>query len=222
MRPFGCLGTKPGNKNSMTETHKDSDMTIKQANVVIYATVCIKVNGAEGETYEEIIENAEEAIDDRVIGDLKKEYVEPNSPTAKNLMGEVAYFEMEESQPHHFVVIENEFQDSQTEKEFENHPLGYGPVPVNEKGEDASVQAFKLLEQIVGWEDDRDSMDALRDGRLNEWIDKARLLVADSKNRRDVELENAGKFVLSSFRDVLDQARESEHQAESNEFLKKR
>lgn len=181
----------------MTETHKDLEMSIKQANVVIYATVCIKVNGAEGETYKEIIENAEEAIDKRVIDDLKKVYVDPHSPTAKNLMGEVVYFEMDESQSHHYVVIENEFEDNQTEKGFENHPLGFGPVPVNEKGEDVTNQALQLLAQIVQWEDNKETLEVIRNGKMNEWIEQARSLTSD-------EMSDLGKSVVNGIRSAFE------------------
>lgn len=160
-------------------------MSKKRADVVIYSNVRIKVCGAEGETLSEVISNAQDAIDERVADDIKTVYVDPLSPTAKNLMGEVSYVELDPDGFFRYTVIERDNEAGEKEWRFQDHPLGCGPTLVPENSADLNTQAFELLKTLVDWEDSGESINALSNGQFAEWIEQARKLIQTPEQTKE-------------------------------------
>ena len=158
-------------------------MELKKVNVTIYSTIMIKVCGAEGESYQEIIDNALEAIDDRVVGNMNKVYVDPLSPTAKNLMGEVSYVEYDGNGLNRYVIIEDERENNEKQVCFQDHPLGYGPVVIENEVGELNTKSFNLLKKMVDFDDRQKDSDGIDDNRFKDFVEEARALVQiPSKN----------------------------------------
>lgn len=177
MRPLACLTVKPGKKTEAKTVIIDKGETMKKANVTIYGTVQIHVFGAEGETRDEILEEAVDAIDDRVVDGINKVYVDPQSLTAKNLLGEVSYVCFDKSQPERFVMLENAGKDSEKECFLQMHPLLNKPVEVAKHTDksDLNAAAFELLKEFM----EKEQGMASGIPEMNDWIAKVEKLITE-------------------------------------------
>lgn len=136
---------------------------MKQANVCVYTTLMIRINGIEGETNEAIIQESldtlhREEIDKRINTVL----VDPLSPTARNLMGEFVHWQLDLDGVNTYLVAENEYEDTESVMPYEDHPLLMEPRPFTAGGDKPSEAAFKLLKRLSDL-DEANASDELKD-----------------------------------------------------------
>lgn len=123
---------------------------MKRANVCVYTTLMIRINGIEGETDEAIIEEAQSTIArENLESRINQVLVNPLSPTARNLMGEVVLWQLDADGANTYMLAENEHQDDEVLRHYEDHPLKMEPRPFSEDGDRPSESAFKLIAQTA-------------------------------------------------------------------------
>lgn len=120
---------------------------MKQANVCVYTTLMFRVNGVEGENDKEIIEEAvatlhREDIDQRINTTL----VDPTSPTARNMMGEIVHWQLDLDGSHLYQLSDTKDEDDSL-RFYEDHPLKMEPRIF--EGDTLSDQAFKLIAELA-------------------------------------------------------------------------